>query len=143
MTTRSRRAPRWRARLALTGTIAVTGALTSAVPSWGHASFPTAATFGFLPNQAGGTGAPGAAPPYVPGEYVTITARVPFEQKVPFNGADDTTVDIKVVVPAGWTNPSCGPARAQVNDASGTQRTMRPDGYTWSTMKPSVPFLPL
>ena len=125
MTTRSRRAPRWRARLALTGTIAVAGALTSAIPSWGHASFPTAAAFGFLPNQAGGTGAPGAAPPYVPGEYVTITARVPFEQKVPFNGADDTTVDIKVIVPAGWTNPSCGPARAQVNDAS-TNNTNQP-----------------
>ena len=121
----TRRAPRWRRRLALTSTVALGGVLCGALPSWGHASFPSSAALGFLPNTAGGTGAPGAAPPYAPGEYVTISTRVPFEQTVPFNGADDTTVDLKIIVPAGWTNPSCGPARTQVNDAS-TANTNQP-----------------
>jgi hypothetical protein len=99
--------------------------LCTALPASGHASIPSSAAFGFLPNTAGGTGAPGSTPPYVPGSTVTIALRVPFEQTQPFNGSDDTTVDIKATVPAGWTNATCGPAKAQVNNAS-TNNTNQP-----------------
>lgn len=104
-----------------------------ALPASGHASIPSAAAFGFLPNTAGGTGAPGATPPYVPASSVTIAMRVPFEQTVQFNGADDTTVDIKAIVPDGWTNASCGAAKAQVNNLT-TNNTNQPgaDVLGWS-----------
>jgi hypothetical protein len=99
--------------------------LSTALPASGHASIPSSAGFGFQPNPSGGTGLPGATPPYVPGSTVTIALRVPFEQTVQFNGSDDTTVDIKATVPAGWTNATCGAAKAQVNNA-GTNNTNQP-----------------
>jgi hypothetical protein len=103
-------------------TVAALGAgaslMGSALPASAHASFASSAALGFAPNTAGGTGAPGAAPPYVPGSYVSIALRVPFEQTVQFQGSDDTTIDIKAIVPAGWTNPSCGAAKTQINDAT-------------------------
>lgn len=94
-------------------------------PAFGHASFASSSTFGFAPNTTGGTGVSGAAPPYAPGTQQTLFARVPYEQTDPFNGSDDTTVDVKVVVPATWTNPACGPATKAINDAT-TNNTNQP-----------------
>ncbi len=116
---------KWARLLGLTAATAAVAVLCTSLPASGHASIPSSAAFGFAPNTSGGTGAPGASPPYVPGSYVTIALRVPFEQTVPFNGSDDTTVDIKAIVPAGWTNPSCGAAKTQVNNAS-TNSTNQP-----------------
>ena len=98
-----------------------------------HPSIPAAPTSGFAPNIAGGSGALGTTPPYAPNAFTTIYLRVPFEQTVPFNGSPDTTVDVRVVVPAGWTNPMCGPAKLQINNAS-TNNTNQPgpDAPGWS-----------
>ena len=111
--------------LAFSAVTTLAALMCTALPASGHASIPSSAAFGFLPNTAGGTGAPGTTPPYVPGSTVTIALRVPFEQTVQFGGSDDTTVDIKATVPAGWTNATCGAAKAQVNNAS-TANTNQP-----------------
>ncbi|MGH3848427.1 MAG: calcium-binding protein [Pseudonocardiaceae bacterium] len=92
----------------------------AAGPAFGHASFPASATFDFKPNSDGGTGASGSTPPYPANASRTLVARVPFEQTDPFNGAADTTVDVKVTIPAGWTNAACGAAKKNKNDASTT-----------------------
>lgn len=104
-------------------TIVLLGA--TAIPALAHASFPSSSAFGFNPNTRGGTGAVGAAPPYLASETPTMYARVPFEQTVPFNGSDDTTVDVKIVVPLGWHDPACGAAMTQINNAS-TNNTNQP-----------------
>jgi hypothetical protein len=84
-----------------------------ATPALGHPSFPTVRP-GFA-NPSGGTGVGGQPPPYPPGSRPTLNLRVPFEQEgVLFNGAANTTVDIKAIVPAGWTNPACGAASTSV-----------------------------
>jgi hypothetical protein len=103
----------------------VAAIVASEPPASGHASISAAATFGFAPNPAGGTGALGSTPPYAPNAFTTIYLRAPFEQTVLFNGSADTTVDVRAVVPAGWTNPSCGPAKVQINNAS-TNNTNQP-----------------
>ena len=124
-------------RRARRGTAAVglllAGLVAEALPAGAHASIPTAPAFGFAPNPAGGTGALGTTSPYVPGAFTSITLRAPFEQTVPFNGSDDTTVDVRVTVPAGWTDPQCGPAKAQIKDAT-TSNTNQPgaDVSGWS-----------
>jgi len=105
--------------------LAVAVVVALAVPAWAHAEFPTAPSFGYQPNTAGGTGELGSTPPYAPNSTPTLYLRVPFEQTVPYHGADDTTVDVKVYVPAGWTNPACGAARTLVNNAS-TKNTDQP-----------------
>ena len=115
----------WARLLTLAAATAVVALACSTLQASAHASVPSSAALAFAPNPSGGTGAPGAAPPYVPGSYVTIALRVPFEQTVLFNGSDDTTVDLKVVVPNGWTNPSCGAAKTQINNAS-TNSTNQP-----------------
>ncbi len=97
----------------------------TALPAFAHASFPSSSAFGFAPNTQGGTGAVGAAPPYPAGTTQTVYLRAPFEQTEPHNGADDTTVDVRAIVPAGWTNPMCGPAKKQINNAS-TNNTNQP-----------------
>lgn len=126
---------RWKSirRLGLTAAVAVAACGLNALPASGHASVPAAATFGFAPNPAGGTGALGSTPPYAPNAFTTIYLRAPFEQTVLFNGSADTTVDVKAIVPAGWTNPSCGPAKVQINNAS-TNNTNQPgaDAPGWS-----------
>ncbi len=114
-----------RRAIALTASSAGLAVLCSTLPASAHASFPSSATAGFAPNTSGGSGGAGAAPPYVPGSHVTIALRVPFEQTVAFNGSDDTTVDVKAIVPAGWTSPSCGAAKTQINDAT-TNNTNQP-----------------
>jgi hypothetical protein len=105
----------------------------SAVPVFGHASFPASSVFGFAPNTSGGTGAAGSTPPYAAGSTQTLYLRAPFEQTDPFPNPPsppdepnpDTTVRVDAIVPAGWTNPVCGPAKRNLNDAS-TNNTNQP-----------------
>lgn len=115
----------WRQRTVVAIGVVAATVVAAAVPALAHASFPSSAAFGFAPNTAGGTGAVGAAPPYAAGSTPTVYLRAPFEQTEPFNGSDDTTVDLKVVVPAGWTSPTCGAARKQINSAA-TNNTNQP-----------------
>lgn len=121
------------ARGAVVAGVAVAGLVGTALPAFGHASIPGSAAFGFAPNTSGGTGATGASPPYVPGSTQKVFLRAPFEQTVPFNGSDDTTVDLKITVPAGFTSPVCGTANVQVNNSS-TNFTNQPgpvvDGWS-------------
>ncbi len=71
------------------------------VPAFGHASFPQAT------NPVGT-----AASPYPAGTQQTLKMAVPFEQDgVLFKGADNTTTDVKITAPSGWTKASCGEAR--------------------------------
>lgn len=127
--TTARRARRGAAALALV----LGGLVAEALPASSHASAPAAATFGFAPNPSGGTGALGTTPPYAPGAFTTIYLRAAGEQTAPFNGSADTNVDVRAIVPAGWTNPQCGPAKLQVNNAS-TNNTNQPgaDAPGWS-----------
>jgi hypothetical protein len=113
--------------------VAAAACLSHADSASAHASIPTSPTFAFAPNTAGGTGALNSTPPYAPNAFTTITVRVPFEQTTLFNGSVDTTVDVRIVVPAGWTNPMCGPAKTQINNAS-TNNTNQPgsDVPGWS-----------
>jgi hypothetical protein len=119
--------------LAIAAVSATVAVLCSTLQASAHASIPSSAAFGFLPNTAGGTGAPGSTPPYVPGSSVTIALRVPFEQTEQHNGADDTTVDIKTIVPSGWTNATCVAAKTQINNPT-TNNTNQPgaDVAGWS-----------
>jgi hypothetical protein len=109
--------PSWRRRGAVAG-VAFVGVMSSALPAFAHASFPASAALGFAPNPAGGTGAAGTTSPYAANTAVTIWARVPYEQTEPANGATDTTVDVKIIVPDGWTNASCGAAVTAKVDAT-------------------------
>ena len=113
--------------------LAFAGLVATAVPAWAHASFPGYAAFGFAPNTSGGTGAEGSTPPYVANTAVTVYARIPYEMTEPYNGSDNTTVDVKIIVPAGWTSPACGAAKTQIKDAS-TNNTNQPgaDVAGWS-----------
>ena len=81
-----------------------------AAPAFAHPVFPNNEP-GF-PNPMGGTGGPGQTPPYPAGSRPTLNMFLPFEQDgVVFNGAENTTVDVRVSLPTAWTNPACGPAR--------------------------------
>ena len=40
---------------------------------------------------------------------------MPFEQTEQFGGSDDTTVDVNIIVPAGWTNAACGSQFVNIN----------------------------
>lgn len=126
---------RRRRRGAALGAAAIIAASTFAAsaPASGHASAPAAATFGFEPNPAGGTGSLGGTPPYAPGAFTTIYLRAAGEQTTKFNGSDDTNVEVRAIVPAGWTDAQCGPAKLQVNNAS-TNNTNQPgpDVPGWS-----------
>lgn len=119
---------RWgRRSVTITG-LALAGIVCSALPALAHASFPASAGFGFAPNTMGGTGVDGATPPYPANSTQTVFARVAFEKAdEPLeNDDDDTTNDVKVVVPAGWTNPVCGPAKKNFRDVVATNDTNQP-----------------
>lgn len=80
---------------------AAAACLAAAVPAFAHASFPGA-------TNPTGT----AASPYPAGTQQTIKMNVPFEQDgVDFEGAANTTVDVKVTAPTGWTKAACGDVR--------------------------------
>ncbi|MGH3767541.1 MAG: hypothetical protein ACRDTX_20735 [Pseudonocardiaceae bacterium] len=104
---------RWRRRASTVIGLGAAMVAAVAVPAFAHPSFPNGGP-GF-PNPNGGTGAGTATPPYAPGSINTLNLRVPFERDgVIFNGALNTTVDIKAIVPAGWTSPTCGAASTSV-----------------------------
>ncbi len=107
------------------GGLALAGITVAAVPAFAHASFPGYAAFGFAPNTSGGTGAEGSTPPYAANTTVTAYVRAAGEQSADYNGNPDTTVEVRAVVPAGWTNPTCGQALLQVKDGS-TNNTNQP-----------------
>ena len=123
---------RWGRRTVVGGGLALAGLAATIIPAWGHTTFPSAPTFGFAPNVTGGLGGE-AAPPYAANTAVTVYMRAPVEQELPFNNADDTNVDIKAIVPAGWTSPVCGAAKMNVKTAD-TNNTNQPgtDVAGWS-----------
>lgn len=99
----------WRDVITVIG-LAVATVIILAVPAWAHPVFSNDEP-GF-PNPMGGTGGPGQTPPYPAGARPTLNMFLPFEQDgVVFHGAENTTVDVRVTVPAAWANPVCGPAR--------------------------------
>ncbi|MGH3771572.1 MAG: hypothetical protein ACRDRW_09285 [Pseudonocardiaceae bacterium] len=105
---------RWRRRAITVIGLGIATAAAVAVPALAHPSFPSGGP-GFAPNPAGGTGAGTQPPPYAPGSTNTLNLRVPFERDgVVFHGAVNTTVDIKAIVPSGWTAPACGAASTSV-----------------------------
>ncbi|MGE0877346.1 MAG: hypothetical protein AB7L13_01545 [Acidimicrobiia bacterium] len=123
----------WSRRIAVSGALVAGGLAMATAPAGAHASAPSAPTFGGEPNPAGGTGVGTSTPPYAPGQFTTIYLRAAGEQSTDFNGSADTNVDVQAIVPAGWTNPQCGPAKLQVNNAS-TNNTNQPgaDAPGWS-----------
>ncbi|HEV7451875.1 MAG TPA: hypothetical protein VGO16_10900 [Pseudonocardiaceae bacterium] len=107
---------RWRRRAITVIGLGIAMVTAVAVPALAHPSFPNGGP-GF-PNPNGGTGAGTQTPPYAPGSSPTLNLRVPFERDgVIFNGAVNTTVDIKATVPNGWTNPVCGTANTSVGSS--------------------------
>ena len=107
---------RWRRRAITVIGLAVATVVAVAVPALAHPSFPNVGP-GFA-NPAGGTGAGTQTPPYAPGSTNTLNLRMPFERDgVIFQGAVNTTVDVTVTIPAGWTNPACGAASTSVGDS--------------------------
>ncbi|MGH3871087.1 MAG: hypothetical protein ACRDSR_06145 [Pseudonocardiaceae bacterium] len=105
---------RWRRRAGTVIGLGIATVAAVAIPALAHPSFPSGGP-GFAPNPNGGTGAGVQSPPYAPGSTNTLNLRVPFERDgVFYQGALNTTVDIKAIVPAGWTNPTCGAASTSV-----------------------------
>jgi WD40-like Beta Propeller Repeat len=105
---------RWRRRASTVIGLGIATIAAVAVPALAHPSFPSGGP-GFAPNPNGGTGAGTQPPPYAPGSTNTLNLRVPFERDgVIYNGALNTTVGIRAIVPAGWTNPVCGAASTSV-----------------------------
>lgn len=94
--------------------LAVTALAAWATPTSAHPGFSAASGNGFLPNTAGGTGAPGFTSPYQAGASQTLFLRVPYEQgDQKYQGPNgtggyDTTIRVDAVVPDGWTGPACG-----------------------------------
>ncbi len=112
-------------RRLLLGGVAFAGVTAMAVPAFAHASFPGYSAFGFAPNTSGGTGAVGSTPPYAANTTVTAYIRAAGERSDPYNNDPDTNVDVTAIVPAGWTDPTCGAAKLQIKDAS-TNNTNQP-----------------
>jgi hypothetical protein len=106
---------RWWRRASTVLILVISAAVAAAVPALAHPVFSNDPP-GF-PNPQGST-----ASPYAAGSRPTLNLVVPFEQDgVIFNGAVNTTVDIKVTVPGGWSNPACGAAStAAVNRQVGS-----------------------
>lgn len=124
--------PRVRARRLPIVAVAIAAALLSitAVPAGAHAGFKAYSSFGFAPNPNGGSNAASgdqATPPYEAGTSVQMAMRAAVE--VPagqtWDPALHSNVDMKVTVPDGWTDATCGSANLQVNDGS-TNSTNQP-----------------
>ncbi len=100
---------RWLRRAVTAIGLGVATVVAFAAPALAHPVFSNDPP-GF-PNANGGTGAANQTPPYAAGSRPTLNMFLPFEQDgVIFNGAENTTVDVQVTIPAGWTNPACGAA---------------------------------
>ncbi|MGH3821355.1 MAG: hypothetical protein ACRDRA_00690, partial [Pseudonocardiaceae bacterium] len=99
---------RWRRRAIAVIGLGVAAVVAVATPALGHPVFSNDAP-GF-PNLQGSV-----PKPYPAGSRPTLNMFVAFEQEgVIFNGAENTTVDVKVTVPAGWTSPACGAVSTSV-----------------------------
>ncbi|MGH3821977.1 MAG: hypothetical protein ACRDRA_03925 [Pseudonocardiaceae bacterium] len=106
---------RWRRRAVTVIGLGVATVAALAVPALAHPVFSNNGP-GF-PNPYGGTGAAGQTPPYAAGSRPTLNMFLPFEQEgVIFNGAENTTTDVKVTVPVGWTSPACGAVSISVGN---------------------------
>ena len=119
---RVRRTPRFPRAAAVLAIATATVALT-ALPAAAHAGFKAYSAFNNLPNPSGGSNAGSgdqSTAPYAAGSVVSLAMRSAVE--VPGGSSWDpalySNVDVKVTVPAGWTNPTCGSANLQVNDVS-------------------------
>ncbi|MGH3708588.1 MAG: hypothetical protein ACRDRQ_10895 [Pseudonocardiaceae bacterium] len=94
----------WWRRASTVISLGVAMAVAVTTPALGHPVFSNDGP-GF-PNPQGST-----ATPYPAGSRPTLNMFVPFEQDgVIFNGAVNTTVDVKITVPASWTSSVCGAA---------------------------------
>ncbi|MGH3767543.1 MAG: hypothetical protein ACRDTX_20745 [Pseudonocardiaceae bacterium] len=121
---------RWRRRVVTVFGLGVATVVALAIPALAHPVFSNDAP-GF-PNPQGST-----ANPYPLGSRPTMNMFLPFEQDgVVFNGADNTTVDVKVTVPAGWTNPACGAVHASPSSAGYRQVSALVAGWT-CTVEPA------
>jgi hypothetical protein len=104
MNNRTRDYRRWRRRAVTVVGLAATTVAAVAVPVLAHPIFSNNPP-GF-PNPQGST-----TTPYSAGSSPTLNMFLPFEQQgITFHGADNTTVDTQVPIPAGWTSPVCGAA---------------------------------
>lgn len=121
-------AGRLRRRLAMTIAVTAGVILANALPASAHAGFSSYAGFSNQPNPLGSTTAP-----YAPGTRYTLVVRAAVETTSPFNGSDDTDVRVDINVPSGWSDPACGAAMLQVNNA-GTGNTNQPGAVvnSWS-----------
>jgi hypothetical protein len=143
----------WRRTVTVIGLVFAT-VVALAGPAFAHPVFSNDAP-GF-PNPFGGTGASGQTPPYAAGSRPTLNMFLPFEQEgVIFNGAENTTVDVQVILPGGWTNPACGavstlastgyrqlgigvPNWTCVSETAGARRTLHWSGPQVSPSKTNV-----
>lgn len=112
---------RWRQRrraITVIGIGTVTVAALAA-PAFAHPSFNNVGP-GFA-NPSGGTGVGTQTPPYSPGSRPTLNLNSAehVDINTPFNGAPNTVVDEKILLPAAWTNPECVGAFTNVNNAPG------------------------
>ncbi|MGH3821352.1 MAG: hypothetical protein ACRDRA_00675, partial [Pseudonocardiaceae bacterium] len=106
--TRTKR--RWRRRAITVIGLGIAPVVAVAATALAHPVFSNDAP-GF-PNPQGST-----TTPYPAGSRPTLNMYTPFEQEgVIFNGAENTTVDVKVTVPTGWTSPACGAASTSVGN---------------------------
>ena len=118
------------ARAAVAVAAAATAVVTFSTAAGAHAGFKAYSAFGFAPNPTGGSNAASgdqATAPYAPGATVTMSMRAAVE--VPTGQTWDpalySNVRMDIIVPTGWSNPTCGTANLQVNDVS-TSSTNQP-----------------
>lgn len=103
-------ATRWRRRGAVVAIAAPLLVGAAALPASAHPNFRSYASLALGPNSLGGNGQNGASLPYPSHVPETFYLDMAAEQTTTYNGSDDTTVDAKVYLPTGFTNPICGPA---------------------------------
>jgi hypothetical protein len=107
-----------------------------ALPASAHAGFKAYAGFSNAPNPTGGSNTGSgdqSTSPYEANTVVAMATRAAAEPVGPWDPSLWSNVDLKVIVPAGWTNPTCGSANLQINDPS-TNNTNQPGGAVagWS-----------
>ncbi len=114
----------WRRVVIVIG-LAVATVVALTAPAFAHPVFSNDGP-GF-PNPMGGNGGPGQTPPYPAGSRPTLNMHLPFEQDgVVFNGAENTTVDVRVTIPTAWANPACGAVRTLSTDGYRQMGTVVP-----------------
>ena len=101
---------RWRPRFVAVAVGAPLLVAIAALPASAHPNFRSYASLALGPNSLGGNGQNGASAPYPSHVPETFYLDMAAEQTTTYNGSDDTTIDAKVYLPTGFTNPVCGPA---------------------------------